>query len=180
MYRGPIHSGVPTTQKHLTLVVVTVPLFIPPPCSISMYNLTFCNTFPIPLWGLGDRLQYHWQRRPVVNYRKALLLWGCRLAVAVERVENSVITLFKNGFHLHSNAQMLTKALVAAGAPPHISKNSERRNENVFCACQSGTPSCKWWYNAIQTWVPFTLKCSLKRWWLGPWRSDTSSWKWCY
>ena len=62
----------------------------------------------------GGRHKNHWRRRPILNYRKALLLWGvagCKPAVGAKRVENDV--------------------------------------------------------NAIQKCVPFTSKCSQKRWRLG-------------
>ena len=40
---------------------------------------------PMPLCTPGGKRQYHWRLRPVVNYRKTLLLWGHKWQAAARR-----------------------------------------------------------------------------------------------
>ena len=89
----------------------------------------------------GGRRQYHWRRRPVVNYRKTLLLCGPQASCpqwAPKELKTS-LTLIKNGFHLHQN---FLKGVGVGGwgsAPdPPIAR------ESALGACQSDMPSWKW------------------------------------
>ena len=80
----------------------------------------------------GGRHQYHWQWRPVMNYRKALLVWGPQAAGPqwAPKELKMVLTLFKNGFHLHPNA---LKSIGGWGSAPDPNSEGERLRRLPVC-----------------------------------------------
>ena len=97
----------------------------------------------------GGRRQYHWRPRPVVNHRKALLIWSPRL----KRVK-MVLTVLKNGFHSHPNAPESVDGWDSAPDPRQLGR--------ALFALASLTRRVGNGVIAIQKWVLYTPKCSRK------------------
>ena len=100
-----------------------------------------------------------------MNYPEALSVWGLHAAGPqwTPKELTLVLTLSKNGFHLHQNA---LKSVGGWGSTPDPNSEREcRRRAPSALASLSRTVGNG--VNAIQKWVPFTPKCSQKRWRLG-------------
>ena len=102
----------------------------------------------------GGGCEYHWRQRPVVNYRKALSLWGRRLRAHrdAKRVENGVYAIQKWVPFTPKCSQTRWRPQThhySEGITPFALASLTRQVENSV--------------NAIQKWLPFTPKCSQKR-----------------
>ena len=94
-----------------------------------------------------------------MNYRKALLLWGhirqendfFNLPLQVEPLK-IVLTLFKNGFHLHPNAPKSVGVWGGGRAPSALASLPREKGANVHLRPGRQKPSVRHWVQASDPW----------------------------